>query len=81
MLKTSQLTNNFHSYKKEPGFVGSIKSLFTRDYITKTVYSSLLSDLEFMTEKPPMSGSIVSVLWYLQSMLMKQRALTNNIEH
>ncbi|MBT7609185.1 MAG: ATP-binding cassette domain-containing protein [Bacteriovoracaceae bacterium] len=36
MIKTSLLTKNFQSYKKAPGISGSIKSLFKREYLTKT---------------------------------------------
>lgn len=54
MIKTRGLTKNFLSYKKSPGFMGSIKALYKRDYITKTAVNSY--DLEIK------KGEIVGLL-------------------
>ncbi|MCO4794594.1 MAG: ATP-binding cassette domain-containing protein [Bacteriovoracaceae bacterium] len=54
MIKTRGLTKNFLSYKKSPGFMGSIKALYKRDYITKTAVNSF--DLEIQ------KGEIVGLL-------------------
>ena len=32
MIRTEKLTKSFKSYKKKPGFMGSIESLYKRDY-------------------------------------------------
>ncbi|TNF01163.1 MAG: ATP-binding cassette domain-containing protein [Deltaproteobacteria bacterium] len=40
MISTSGLTKNFKSYKKAPGFMGSLRALYKRDYITKTAVNS-----------------------------------------
>lgn len=54
MIKTSKLTKNFQSYKKEPGILGSFKSLFSRDYITKTA----VNDFDLEVKK----GEIIGLL-------------------
>ncbi len=54
MIKTNLLTKDFQSYKKPPGFMGSIKTLFHREYITKTAVNSF--DLEIK------KGEIIGLL-------------------
>jgi ABC-2 type transport system ATP-binding protein len=54
MISTNKLKKSFKSYKKSPGISGSIKSLFSRDYITKTAVN------DFDLEIP--SGQIVGLL-------------------
>jgi len=46
MIKTNGLTKQFISYKKEPGIAGSIKSLFKRDYITKSAVTGFDLDIK-----------------------------------
>lgn len=39
MIETNGLTKSFKSFKKTAGFAGSVKSLFSREYTTKTAVS------------------------------------------
>jgi ABC-2 type transport system ATP-binding protein len=54
MIKCQNLTKNFQSYKKEPGITGSIKALFTRNYIEKSAVSNFNLDIK--------SGEIIGLL-------------------
>lgn len=54
MISTSGLTKNFKSYKKSPGFMGSLKALYKRDYVTKTAVNSFDLNIE--------KGEIVGLL-------------------
>jgi len=52
MIKCQGLTKTFQSYKKEPGLAGSIKALFSRNYINKDA----VSDFSFEVEHGEMIG-------------------------
>ncbi len=54
MIKTNKLKKSFKSYKKDPGLKGALKSLFSRDYITKTAVNDFDLDIP--------SGQIVGLL-------------------
>jgi ABC-2 type transport system ATP-binding protein len=54
MIKTNKLKKSFKSYKKSPGVLGSIKSLYSRDYITKNAVEGFDLDIE--------TGQIVGLL-------------------
>ena len=54
MIKTNKLKKSFKSYKKSPGIMGSIKSLYSRDYITKDAVEGFDLDIE--------TGQIVGLL-------------------
>jgi ABC-2 type transport system ATP-binding protein len=54
MIIANNLTKSFKSYKKQPGFVGSVKSMFSRDYTIKTAVKS------FNMEIP--KGEIIGLL-------------------
>tara|TARA_R110000868_G_scaffold117600_15_gene312581 strand:- start:82021 stop:83007 length:987 start_codon:yes stop_codon:yes gene_type:complete len=54
MIKTQQLVKNFVSYKKKPGILGSIESLWKREAVTKNAVEKF--DLEIP------SGQIVGLL-------------------
>lgn len=54
MIKTSNLIKSFKSYKKKPGFMGSIESLYKRDYTIKSAVDSFDLDIP--------SGQIVGLL-------------------
>jgi len=41
MIEVKSLTKIFKVHQKEPGFVGSVKSLISRDYIEKTALNSI----------------------------------------
>ncbi|WP_127714002.1 ATP-binding cassette domain-containing protein [Halobacteriovorax sp. HLS] len=45
MIKTNKLKKSFKSYKKSPGFLGSIKSLYSRDYVIKDAVSNFDLDI------------------------------------
>jgi ABC-2 type transport system ATP-binding protein len=46
ILKANKLSKSFKSYKKEEGISGSIKSLFKRDYITKSAVDCFNLEIE-----------------------------------
>lgn len=54
MIKVSKLHKDFFVHKKQPGFKGSVKSLFSREYIKKSALEAL--DLEIAT------GEIVGLI-------------------
>lgn len=54
MIETKNLTKNFKSYKKEAGLKGSLKSIFVRDYISK----SAVDNFSFKINK----GEVVGLL-------------------
>lgn len=54
MIRTEKLTKSFKSYKKKPGFMGSIESLYKRDYTIKNAVE------EFDLDIP--NGQIVGLL-------------------
>ncbi len=54
MIKTDKLTKSFKSYKKKPGFMGSIESLYKRDYTIKNAVESFDLDIP--------NGQIVGLL-------------------
>lgn len=45
MIRTNKLTKSFKSYKKKPGFMGSVESLYKRDYILKSAVDSFDLDI------------------------------------
>ncbi|OUR99815.1 multidrug ABC transporter ATP-binding protein [Halobacteriovorax marinus] len=45
MIQTNKLKKSFKSYKKKPGFLGSIQSLYKRDYITKDAVADFDLDI------------------------------------
>lgn len=45
MIETNKLKKSFKSYKKTPGFFGSIQSLYKRDYITKVAVNDFDLDI------------------------------------
>lgn len=54
MIRTEKLTKSFKSYKKKPGFMGSIESLYKRDYSIKNAVERFDLDIP--------SGQIVGLL-------------------
>lgn len=54
MIRTQALTKNFHSYKKEPGILGSMKGLLKREYNIKSAVNSFDLDIK--------KGEIVGLL-------------------
>ncbi len=46
MIKVKNLTKTFKVHKKEPGFIGSVKSLVNRNYIQKTALDNLDLEIE-----------------------------------
>lgn len=54
VIETNKLTKTYQRFTKEPGLKGSIKSLFKREYVTKTA----VSDFELMVEAGEFIGLI-----------------------
>lgn len=54
LISVEHLTKTFSSYKKAPGIVGSVKSLFSREYVTKYA----VNDVSFSIEKGELIGFI-----------------------
>ncbi len=54
MITTNKLTKSFKSYKKKPGFMGSVESLYKRDYTLKNAVEGFDLDIP--------SGQIVGLL-------------------
>jgi ABC-2 type transport system ATP-binding protein len=54
MIETKKLRKSFKSFKKEPGVMGSVKSLFHREYITKNA----VEDFDLSIE----TGEMVALL-------------------
>ncbi len=54
MIKCQNLSKSFLSYKKEPGIKGSIKALFSRNYVEKSAVSNFNLDIN--------TGEIIGLL-------------------
>ncbi len=52
VIEVSQLTKNFRTYQKEPGFTGAVRGLFRRKYETKAA----VTDVSFRVEEGEFVG-------------------------
>lgn len=46
MIHLENITKSFKTYKKEPGFMGTVKGLFSKEYIVKTAVDKISFDIK-----------------------------------
>ena len=46
IIHLENITKSFKTYKKEPGFVGTVKGLFSKEYIVKTAVDKISFDIK-----------------------------------